>query len=226
MIAVIIPCYNEESDIQNVLSAFVSVLKGEYRIYVYDNNSTDNTCEKVKEFINKNSNIELRHEPRRGKGNVIKTAFKEIDADYYVMCDGDNTYDVSGINSILKYFQDENADMFIGDRLSTNYFSENKRIAGNIGNVFIRWLINTVYHVNYPDALSGFRVFSRKFVKEIEIKSSGFDIETEINIYAAKNKCKVIAGPVAYQDRKESKSKLKTIPDGVRILFRAVRMMI
>lgn len=224
--AIIIPVYNEELTIEQTLSHLQEALINDkrssyidYKIFVYDNNSTDNTVSKVLPFDTINFPVELRNAPIQGKGSVIRQAFSEIEADCYCIIDGDDTYDPSKIMDFYYYITEKNADMVIGDRLSTDYFSENKRPFHNFGNRIVRFLVNGIYNFNYSDILSGFRAFSYPFAKTFPAKSDGFVIETEMNIFAAEHKLTVYNVPIVYQDRiSGSTSKLKTIPDGIKIL--------
>lgn len=232
-LAIVIPCFNEEAAIIDVLEALShklisSFCNAEFKIFVYDNNSTDHTVDVVKEYIEKNnaSYIQLQHTYQQGKGYVIKQAFKEINAKCYCMIDGDNTYDVDNIFEMYELIKSHKADMVIGDRLSTSYFRENKRLFHNCGNLLVRDVINMLFNVKYKDILSGFRVFSYEFVKTFPITSGGFTLETEMNIHAAHYDMSVLDVPVSYKDRKEgSFSKLKTIPDGIKVVRKLAGMV-
>ena len=231
--AIIIPCYNEELSIADVLNSLLNQIKKDfpqtiYKIYVYDNNSNDRTCETVKEYIyiNKCNNIELRHAYKQGKGYVIRQAFQEINAKCYCIIDGDNTYDISNLKSMYELIIRQKADMVIGDRLSTSYFTENKRAFHNFGNKLVKNVINKLFHIHYKDILSGLRTFSYGYVKTFPITSGGFTLETEMNIHAAQHEMLVIDVPVKYRDRKEgSYSKLNTVSDGIKVICKIISMI-
>ena len=203
-IAVLIPCYNEAQSIGTVVSDFRKVLP-EAVIYVYDNNSTDETAR-----VAAAAGAEVRKEPRQGKGNVVRRMFREIDADCYLMVDGDGTYPADAAETLIQPVLDQEADMVIGDRLSTTYFKENKRPLHNAGNKLVRNLINRLWHVNIHDIMTGYRAFSRKFVKLFPVMSEGFEIETEMTIHALDKRFAIVEKPVEYSDRKEGTAR---IPD-------------
>lgn len=211
-IAVLIPCYNEAQSIGTVVADFRKALP-EATVYVYDNNSTDDTVRIAAE-----AGAVVRKEPRQGKGNVVRRMFREIDADCYLMVDGDGTYPAEAAQSLLQPLLEEDADMVIGDRLSTTYFSENKRPLHNSGNKLVRGLINRLWHVNIHDIMTGYRAFSRRFVKLFPVMSEGFEIETEMTIHALDKRFAIVEKPVEYSDRKEGASKLNTVSDGFKIL--------
>lgn len=211
-IAVLIPCYNEAQSIGTVVSDFRKVLP-EAVIYVYDNNSTDETAR-----VAAAAGAEVRKEPRQGKGNVVRRMFREIDADCYLMVDGDGTYPADAAEMLIQPVLDQEADMVIGDRLSTTYFKENKRPLHNAGNKLVRNLINRLWHVDIHDIMTGYRAFSRKFVKLFPVMSEGFEIETEMTIHALDKRFAIVEKPVEYSDRKEGTSKLNTLSDGYKIL--------
>ena len=211
-IAVLIPCYNEAQSIGTVVSDFRKVLP-EAVIYVYDNNSTDETAR-----VAAAAGAEVRKEPRQGKGNVVRRMFREIDADCYLMVDGDGTYPADAAETLIQPVLDQEADMVIGDRLSTTYFKENKRPLHNAGNKLVRNLINRLWHVDIHDIMTGYRAFSRKFVKLFPVMSEGFEIETEMTIHALDKRFAIVEKPVEYSDRKEGTSKLNTLSDGYNIL--------
>ena len=212
-IAVLIPCYNESRTIEKVIKDYRKVLP-HADIYVYDNNSTDGTDE-----IAKKAGAIVRYEYRQGKGNVIRTMFKEIDADCYLMIDGDDTYPAENAKEMCDYVLDGKADMVIGDRLSSTYFEENKRPFHNFGNSLVRFLINFIFHNNVKDIMTGYRAFSYDFVKSFPILSKGFEIETEMTIHAVDKNFKLVEIPVTYRDRPEgSVSKLNTYSDGFKVL--------
>ncbi len=212
-IAVLIPCYNESKTIEKVIKDYKKVLP-EADIYVYDNNSTDGTDE-----IAKGAGAIVRYEYRQGKGNVIRTMFREIDADCYLMIDGDDTYPAENAREMCELVLNGKADMVIGDRLSSTYFKENKRPFHNFGNRIVRWLINTLFNNNIKDIMTGYRAFSYEFVKGFPVLSKGFEIETEMTIHAVDKNFKLIELPVSYRDRPEgSVSKLNTYSDGFKVL--------
>ena len=212
-IAVLIPCYNESRTIEKVIKDYKKALP-HADIYVYDNNSTDGTDE-----IAKKAGAIVKYEYRQGKGNVIRTMFKEIDADCYLMIDGDDTYPAENAKEMCDYVLDGKADMVIGDRLSSTYFEENKRPFHNFGNSLVRFLINFIFHNNVKDIMTGYRAFSYDFVKSFPILSKGFEIETEMTIHAVDKNFKLVEIPVTYRDRPEgSVSKLNTYSDGFKVL--------
>mgnify|MGYP002625947814 FL=1 len=211
-IAVLIPCYNEAQSIGKVVADFAAILP-EAVIYVYDNNSTDGTAQ-----IAAAAGAVVRKEPRQGKGNVVRRMFREIDADAYLMVDGDGTYPAEAAMSLLQPVIEDGADMVIGDRLSTTYFAENKRPLHNSGNKLVRGLINWLWNVGIHDIMTGYRAFSRRFVKLFPVMSEGFEIETEMTIHALDKRFAIAEKPIEYSDRKEGASKLNTISDGFKIL--------
>lgn len=212
-IAVLIPCYNESKTIKKVINDYKSVLP-EADIYVYDNNSNDKTDE-----IAKKAGAIVRYEYRQGKGNVIRTMFKEIDADCYLMIDGDDTYPKENAKEMCDLVLSGKADMVIGDRLSSTYFTENKRLFHNLGNRIVRFLINKLFNNNIKDIMTGYRAFSYEFVKSFPVLSKGFEIETEMTIHAVDKNFKLKEIPVTYRDRPNgSVSKLNTYKDGFRVL--------
>ena len=206
------PCYNEAQSIGKVVADFRKALP-EAIVYVYDNNSTDDTARIASE-----AGAVVRKETRQGKGNVVRRMFREIDADCYLMVDGDGTYPADSAMTLLQPVMDEEADMVIGDRLSTTYFSENKRPLHNSGNKLVRGLINRLWHVNIHDIMTGYRAFSRRFVKLFPVMSEGFEIETEMTIHALDKRLDIQEKPILYSDRKEGTSKLNTVSDGLKIL--------
>ncbi len=211
--AVLIPCYNEELTIGSVVRDFKTVLP-DADIYVYDNNCSDNTA-----AIAAKEGAIVRRESRQGKGNVIRTMFREIEADCYIMVDGDDTYPAGFAPILRDLVLNEGVDMAIGDRLSSTYFSENKRPFHNFGNKLVRNLINSLFNADIKDIMTGARAFSRDFVKSFAIMSEGFEIETEMTIFALDNKMKIKEVPIEYRDRKEgSSSKLNTYSDGMKVI--------
>ncbi len=212
-IAVLIPCYNESKTIAKVVKDYKEALP-EADIYVYDNNSTDNTDE-----IAKKAGAIVRYESKQGKGNVIRTMFREIDADCYLMIDGDDTYPAENARQMCDHVLENGVDMVIGDRLSSTYFEENKRPFHNLGNRMVRGLINKIFKSNIRDIMTGYRAFSYNFVKTFPILSKGFEIETEMTIHAIDKNFTLKEIPVQYRDRPEgSVSKLNTYKDGARVI--------
>lgn len=220
-VAVLIPCYNEAVSIAKVVRDFRTSLP-EAAIYVYDNNSTDNTAE-----LAKAAGAIVRHEPRQGKGAVMRSMFSQIDADYYVIVDGDDTYQASAAPDMLNIAISTGADIVVADRLSSTYFTRNKRPFHNSGNRLVRSMINSLFHVHLNDIMSGYRVLSRDFVKNMPVMTNGFEIETEMTIHALDKNYKIVEVPVEYRDRPEnSHSKLNTFSDGfkvIRIIFSLLR---
>ena len=215
-LAVLIPCYNEEQTINKVILDFKSVLP-EATIYVYDNNSRDKTAKIAQE-----SGAIVKYEYRQGKGNVIRSMFREVEADCYLMIDGDDTYPAEYARKMCDMVLSGKADMVIGDRLSSTYFEENKRPFHNVGNILVRKFINTFFasRENIDDVMTGYRAFSPLFVKSFPVLSQGFEIETEMTIHALDKNLLVTSIPVAYRDRPEgSESKLNTFSDGFKVLF-------
>ena len=211
-VAVLIPCYNEAQSIGAVVADFKKALP-EATVYVYDNNSTDDTARIAAE-----AGAVVRKETRQGKGNVVRRMFREIDADCYLMVDGDGTYPAESAMTLLQPVMEDEADMVVGDRLSTTYFTENKRPMHNSGNKLVRGLINRLWHVNIHDIMTGYRAFSKRFVKLFPIMSEGFEIETEMTIHALDKRFVIEERPIEYSDRKEGASKLNTVSDGFKIL--------
>jgi len=212
-IAVLIPCYNEEKTIGKVVADFKEALPNA-TIYVYDNNSTDQTVEFAKE-----SGATIRHEYRQGKGNVIRRMFREIDADCYLMIDGDDTYPAKHAQEMVDLVLKKGVDMVIGDRLSSTYFEENKRPFHNFGNKLVRGLINFIWEAEVKDIMTGYRAFSKPFVKLFPVMSSGFEIETEMTIHALDKRFFLKEIEIDYRDRPEgSFSKLNTRKDGFKVL--------
>lgn len=212
-VAVLLPCYNEEQTIAKVVADFKAVLP-EADIYVYDNNSTDRTSEVARE-----AGAIVRRETMQGKGNVIRRMFREIDADCYIMADGDDTYPASQAIELVTPVLEDDVDMVIGDRLSSTYFTENKRLFHNSGNRIVRWLIRKFWHTDIHDIMTGYRAFSRRFVKLFPVMSGKFEIETEMSIHALDKRFLLREVPITYRDRPEgSVSKLNTISDGISVL--------
>lgn len=218
-IAILIPCYNEELTIGNVINDFKSHIPNA-TIYVYDNNSTDNTSN-----IAKNLHVNVIPEYQQGKGNVIRSMFRDIEADYYVIVDGDDTYPAEDTLKVLQLVLDGKADMAVGDRLSSTYFSENKRAFHNLGNKTVRGLINFIFGSNVKDIMSGCRAFNKKFVKGFPVLSSGFEIETEMTIHALDKRMLIKEVPINYKDRMEgSVSKLNTFLDGFKVIATIMKL--
>ena len=212
-IAVLIPCYNEGLTIEKVIKDYKKALP-EADIYVYDNNSTDHTDE-----IGRKAGAIVRYEYRQGKGNVIRSMFRDIDADCYLMIDGDDTYPAENAREMCNYVLEGKADMVIGDRLSSTYFTENKRPFHNFGNKMVRFSINKLFKNNIHDIMTGYRAFSYDFVKGFPVLSKGFEIETEMTIHAVDKNFKLVEIPVTYRDRPAgSVSKLNTYKDGFKVL--------
>ena len=212
-IAVLIPCYNEEPTIGKVVADFRTMLP-EADVYVYDNNSTDRTAE-----VAVAAGAIVRKEPVQGKGNVIRRMFREVEADCYLMADGDDTYPAEQALQMVKPVLEEGVDMVIGDRLSSTYFEENKRLFHNNGNRVVRALIRHFWHSDIHDIMTGYRAFSRRFVKTFPVMSGSFEIETEMTIHALDKRFLLREVQVEYRDRPEgSVSKLNTISDGLSVL--------
>lgn len=210
---ILIPCYNESKTIGKVVSDFKKVMP-HADIYVYDNNSTDGTDE-----IAKSAGAIVRYEYQQGKGNVVKSMFREITADCYIMVDGDDTYPAETATEIEKLILNGEADMVIGDRLSSTYFEENDRLFHNTGNRVVRKFINMFFSCDLNDIMTGMRGFSYNFVKSFPISSKEFEIETEMSVFALINNFKIKEIPVEYRDRIEgSESKLNTYSDGLKVL--------
>lgn len=218
-IAVLIPCYNEEKTISKVVADAKKALP-EAVIYVYDNNSSDRTVELAKE-----AGAVIRHEYMQGKGNVIRRMFREIDARCYIMVDGDDTYPMEFAPEMVDKVLNHNADMVVGDRLSSTYFQENKRPFHNLGNSLVRESINRLFGSDVKDIMTGFRAFSYGFVKTFPVLSKGFEIETEMTIHAVYNQLQIDNVIVEYRDRPEgSVSKLNTYSDGFKVLGTIARL--
>ena len=212
-VAVLLPCYNEEMTIGKVVCDFRAVLP-EADIYVYDNNSTDRTAEVAAE-----AGAIVRRERMQGKGNVIRRMFREVEADCYLMADGDDTYPAHHAPAMVAAVLEEQADMVIGDRLSSTYFTENKRPFHNMGNKLVRGLICRLWHTEVKDIMTGYRAFSRPFVKLFPVMSGQFEIETEMTIHALDKRFRLVEIPIDYRDRPEgSESKLNTFSDGMKVL--------
>lgn len=217
-VAVLIPCYNEEKTIRKVIEDYRRVLPDSF-IYVYNNNSKDNTAKIVQKLIKTDQKLILRHEYRQGKGNVIRSMFRDINADCYIITDGDDTYPAENAPEMVEYILSGRADMVIGDRLSATYFTENKRPFHNIGNVIVRNLINKLFNSNINDIMTGYRAFNRTFIKGFPVLSKGFEIETEMTIHAVDKNFLLKEVPVPYRNRPlGSQSKLNTYSDGFKVI--------
>lgn len=218
-IAVLLPCYNEEATIGKVVRDFKAALP-DAAIYVYDNNSTDRTAE-----IAATEGAIVRKEPRQGKGNVVRAMFEDIDADVYVMADGDDTYPADAAPAMVEKVL-EGYDMVIGDRLSSTYFQENKRPFHNFGNRLVRGSINGLFGAHVTDIMTGYRAFNFTFVKTYPVLSRGFEVETEMTIHSLNNNLRLFEMPIQYRDRPEgSVSKLDTVGDGIKVMSTIFRMI-
>ena len=211
--AILIPCYNESATIEKVVCDFKRLMP-HADIYVYDNNSTDGSDQ-----IAKDNGAIVRYEYKQGKGNVVRAMFRDIDADCYIMVDGDDTYPAESALEFEKLVLEKDVDMVIGDRLSSTYFEENDRPFHNVGNKMVRWLINVFFSSDLKDIMTGMRAFSYDFVKSFPIISKEFEIETEMSVFALMNNFSIEEIPIDYRDRVEgSESKLNTYRDGYKVL--------
>ncbi len=218
-IAVLIPCYNESKTIEKVVRDWKAELP-EATLYVYDNNSTDNTAE-----LAERAGAIIRHEYQQGKGNVIRRMFREIDAACYILVDGDDTYPAEYGREMAMLVLQKNADMVVGDRLSSTYFTQNKRPFHNFGNSLVRASINHLFKTNIRDIMTGYRAFSYLFVKSFPVLSKGFEIETEMSIHAVEKNMQIENIIIDYRDRPEgSTSKLNTYSDGIKVLRTIFRL--
>lgn len=218
-IAVLIPCYNEEKTIEKVVADAKGALPDAV-IYVYDNNSSDQTA-----VLAERAGAVVRHEYQQGKGNVIRRMFREIDARCYVMVDGDDTYPMESAAPMVEKVLNHQADMVVGDRLSSTYFAENKRPFHNFGNSIVRSSINRLFGCDIQDIMTGMRTFSYNFVKSFPVLSEGFEIETEMTIHAVNNHLQIENEIIEYRDRPEgSESKLSTYSDGIKVLGTIVKL--
>lgn len=219
-VAVLIPCYNEAITIAQVIDDFRRVLP--YAdVYVYDNNSTDGTAKIACEH-----GAIVKKESRQGKGYVVRQMFREIEADYYLMVDGDNTYPAEAAPDLIRPLAEDMVDMTVGDRLSNGtYGKENKRAFHGFGNNLVRWMIKSIYKYDFQDVMTGYRAFNRVFVKTMPVLSAGFQIETEISIHAVDKHWRITDVPIDYRDRPEgSESKLDTFSDGARVVMAIVSL--
>ncbi|SFK46827.1 Glycosyltransferase involved in cell wall bisynthesis [Lachnospiraceae bacterium KH1T2] len=218
-IAVLIPCYNESKTIEKVIRDWKNALPDAV-IYVYDNNSTDNTVE-----LAQAAGATVRHEYHQGKGNVVRRMFREIDAKAYIMVDGDDTYPAEYGSQMVNLVLEHNSDMVVGDRLSSTYYTENKRPFHNFGNDLVRSTINRLFHAHINDIMTGYRAFSYQFVKTFPVLTHGFEIETEMTIHAVDKNMQVDNVVIDYRDRPEgSESKLNTYADGIKVLMTIFRL--
>ena len=213
-IAVLIPCYNEALTIGKVIDDFHQELP-DATVYVYDNNSSDETSAIAREH-----GATVRFEPRQGKGNVVRQMLRDIDADAYIMVDGDDTYPADAAKDLLAPILDGSADHVVGDRLSNGtYGEENTRAFHGFGNDLVRWLIKVLYGFEFTDVMTGYRAFSRQFAETLPVLSPGFEIETELSIHAVDKRFRIVQVPIIYRDRPEgSESKLNTVSDGIKVL--------
>ncbi len=213
-VAVLIPCYNEEVTIGKVVDDFRAVLPHAH-IYVYDNNSSDRTAQIAREH-----GAIVKHESRQGKGHVLRKMLRDIDADYYLMVDGDDTYPAESAPALLEPLINDAADMTVGDRISNGaYAHENERAMHGFGNNLVRWLIKTLYGYHFDDVMTGYRGFTKLFAKTLPITTNGFELETELSIHAVDKAWRIAEIPVEYRDRPEgSESKLSTVKDGFKVL--------
>ncbi|MBR4208899.1 MAG: glycosyltransferase [Lachnospiraceae bacterium] len=213
-IAVLIPCYNESQTIGKVVRDWKEMLP-EAVVYVYDNNSKDGT-----DRIAVEAGAVVRYEPLQGKGNVIRRMFREVDAECYLMVDGDDTYPAQAGPSMVTEVLEHQADMVVGDRLSSTYFSENKKVLHHVGNNLTRFFINRIFQTDIKDIMTGLRAFSYRFVKTFPVLSRGFEIETEMTIHAVDKNMVIRNQVIQYRERPEgSESKVNTIPDGCKVLL-------
>lgn len=218
-IAVLIPCYNEAATVKKVVTDFKKVLP-EAVIYVYDNNSTDDTAK-----LAKAAGAVVRYERQQGKGNVIRRMFSEIDAECYLLIDGDDTYPAENACEMVRLVLENGTDMVVGDRLSSTYFEENKRPFHSFGNSLVRFSINALFHSDIKDIMTGYRAFSYRFVKTFPVLSKGFEIETEMSIHAVDKNMLVDNVIINYRDRPDgSESKLNTYSDGIKVLLTIFRL--
>jgi glycosyltransferase involved in cell wall biosynthesis len=214
IIAALVPCYNESLTIAKVCDDFKKYLP-EATVYVYDNNSSDGTAKIAAEH-----GAVVVHEGRQGKGNVVRQMPRDIDADCYVMVDGDDTYPIEQVREVIAPILEGTADHVVGDRLSNGtYAAENKRAGHGFGNDLVRWLIKVLYGFEYTDVMTGYRAFNREFAKTLPVLSPGFEIETELSIHAVDKNWRIVQVPIDYRDRPEgSESKLNTVSDGIKVL--------
>ena len=219
-VAVLIPCFNEALTIKKVVEDFKQVIPEGGVIYVYDNNSTDDTA-----MIAEAAGAVVHHEYQQGKGNVVRRMFREVDAECYIMVDGDDTYPADHAPEMIRFVLDKKTDMVIGDRLSSTYFEENKRPFHNMGNGLVRKSINMLFRSDISDIMTGYRAFSYQFVKSFPVLSKGFEIETEMTIHAVDKNMHLENVVITYRDRPDgSESKLSPISDGIKVLKTIVKL--
>ena len=220
-IAVLIPCFNEELTIKKVVNDFKKELP-DADIYVYNNNSKDSTVENAK-----NAGAIVRDEYKQGKGNVVRTMFRDVDADIYIMVDGDDTYPAEAVHELIAPIKKGQADMVVGDRISNGtYKKENKRIFHKFGNKLVKYTINKLFKSNLKDIMSGYRAFNKMFIKNMPVMSPKFEVETEMTLHALENKFIIKEIPILYRDRiKGSKSKLNTVRDGTKVIKTILSML-
>ena len=218
-IAVLIPCYNEAKTIRKVVTDWKKALT-KAKVFVYDNNSTDGS-----DKIARDAGAIVRYARQQGKGNVIRQMFCEVNADCYVMVDGDDTYSAESAQELVDAVLKDGADMVVGDRLSSTYFDENKRPFHNAGNTMVRWMINTFFRGDIKDIMTGCRAFSYQFVKTFPVLSHGFEVETEMSVWAIDKNLFVKNVPINYKDRPDgSESKLNTYSDGFRVIMTIIKL--
>ena len=218
-IAVLVPCFNEAKTIEKVIKDWQKALP-KAKIYVYDNNSSDHS-----DRIAKNAGATVRYARQQGKGNVIRQMFREINAECYVMIDGDDTYPADSAQQLIDAVLKDGADMVVGDRLSSTYYNENKRLFHGVGNTMVRWAINTFFRGDIKDIMTGCRAFSYKFVKTFPVLSQGFEVETEMSVWAIDKNLFIKNIPINYKDRpKGSESKLNTYSDGFKVIMTIIRL--
>lgn len=219
-VAVLLPCYNEEVTIKKVINDFKKELP-KADIYVYNNNSKDKSYE-----IAKKEGAIVINEFKQGKGHVVRSMFRDIEADIYVMVDSDDTYPADAVHKLIKIVEQNKADMVIGDRLSNGtYEKENKRNFHGFGNALVKNTVNFIFKTKLNDIMTGYRVFNRDFVKNIPVLSPGFEIETEMTFHALDRNYKIVEVPIEYRDRpKGSSSKLNTFSDGIKVLCTIFKM--
>ena len=218
-ICILIPCYNEAQTIEKVVRDFKDVLPTA-TVYVYDNNSTDSTAE-----LAQKAGAIVRHEYQQGKGNVMRRMFREIEADAYILVDGDDTYPAEAAPEMVRLVLEKQADMVVGDRLSSTYYTQNKRPFHNFGNDLVRFCTNHLFGGEIKDIMTGYRAFSYQFVKSYPVLSKGFEIETEMTIHALQRNMQVENVVIEYRDRPEgSESKLNTYSDGFKVLRTILRL--
>lgn len=227
-VAILIPAYNEELTIKKVVLDFLNKISSDDKVFVYNNNSTDNTLKILNSLLEKDeykNKLVIENEYKQGKGNVIRRMFREINANIYVLVDADDTYDVNDLDKLISPIKNKNADMVIGDRLSSTYYSENKRPFHNFGNNIVRFFINSIFKTNIKDIMTGYRAMSYNFVKTCPILSKGFEVETEMTIHALQYNMNIDNEIINYKDRPEgSVSKLNTYGDGIKVIWTIIKL--